>query len=143
MKVFRLCNIDEQELILNQRGFLNTGCECEIYPNINTHKYIPGKKYLHFFEKEISILYLFPEEGTFVCVYDIPEDILEQAKGTGFYLDFINYTDLHQITEYAIESDKINFKHLKKVYVVKSTLDFDYLPSLKEIYTNLNLVYTA
>lgn len=70
MKVFRLCDEYEIELILNERCFSNVGYEYEIFPNINTHKYISGKKYLHFFEKEISLLHLLPEQGAFF-VYTI------------------------------------------------------------------------
>jgi len=136
MKVFRLCNKNEIELILNQKNFSNAGCECEICPSKNTHKYIPKKKYLHFFEQEISLLYLFLKKSTFVCVYDIPENILNQTKGIGYYLNFINFTNLDEVTEYAIESEQVEFKYLKQVYAVKFDLDFDYIPSREEFFKN-------
>ena len=141
MKVFRLCDKNEIELILTQKSFSNIGHECEICSTKNTHTYIPGKKYLHFFEKEISLLYLFLKESTFVCIYDIPKDILNQTKGVGYYLNFINFTHLDEVTEYAIESEQVEFNYLKQVYAVKFDLDFDYIPSIEDIFNNLDIIY--
>ena len=98
---------------------------------------------MHFFENEISLLYLYPSKGKRICIYDIPEDILNSAIGTGFYLDFIELECLEQVTEYAVESRKMKFEYLERIYVVQKDLDFDYVPNLDQLYASLSLSYDA
>lgn len=141
MKVFRLCNKDEVENILNNRNFDKVGHECQKDSSKNTYQYLPNKNYMHFFGDAISLLYLYPSKGKMVCVYDIPDEILNNSKGKGLYLDFINFEDLKEVTEYAIESDKMQFEYLDKAYKIKEDLDFDYVPQENEIYAGLNCVY--
>ena len=58
MKVYRLCNESEIESILTNKDFKNAGHNCNNNPHKNTHQYIQGKKYLHFFKKKNSLLYI-------------------------------------------------------------------------------------
>lgn len=141
MIVFRLCKQDEISRILRQKHFFNVGSEFMLAPQNNTHKYTLNKNYMHFFEDEISLLYLSPNQYEYICVYDIPRSILNRSKGNGFYRDFINLKTSHSVIEYAVLSEKMKFRFLKKVYVVKESLDFDYYPSKEEIYNNLDVVY--
>ena len=67
--------------------------------------------------------------------------IENQTKGIGYYLNFINFTNLDEVTEYAIESEQVEFKYLKQVYAVKFDLDFDYIPSREEFFKNLDITY--
>ena len=60
MRVYRLCNKHEAESILKNRKFKNIGHKCQNDSTKNTHQYIQDINYMHFFEKETSLLYLYP-----------------------------------------------------------------------------------
>lgn len=141
MKVFRLCDKEEVECILQNRNITIAGHKCQIDLGKNTHQYIADKNYMHFFAREISLLYLYPSKGKRVCVYNIPEDILKPSVGNGYYLDFINFESKQEVVEYAVESEKIQFCYLEEIYEIKETLDFDYIPETEELYANLSLMY--
>lgn len=141
MRVYRLCNKDEAESILRDRKFEGIGHKCQNDSAKNTHQYMPNVNYMHFFEKEMSLLYLYPSKGKIICVYDVPDEILCSSRGKGFYLDFINFEDRQEVSEYAIESDKVKFEHLETIYIVDQDLDFDYVPKTDELYDGLSIVY--
>lgn len=141
MRVYRLCNKHEAESIFENRKFKNIGHKCQNDSTKNTHQYIQDINYMHFFEKETSLLYLYPSKGKMICVYDIPDEILSSSKGRGLYLDFINLEDMQEVNEYAIESDKVKFEHLETIYRVNQDLDFDYVPKTDELYDCLSVVY--
>lgn len=141
MLVYRLCNKDEEKAILGNRNFEGIGHKCQNDSTKNTHRYIQDINYMHFFEKETSLLYLYPSKGKMICVYDIPDEILSASKGRGLYLDFINFEDMQEVNEYAIESDKVKFEYLKKIYIIEQDFDFDYVPKTDELYDGLNVVY--
>lgn len=142
MKVYRLCNEDEVENILKNRNFETVGHKCKTDSTINTHQYMQDVNYMHFFQKEISLLYFHPAKGKMICVYNIPDEVLRASIGTGFYYDFINFKNRHEVDEYAIESDKVKFQYLEKIYTIHEDLDFgDYVPKIGEIYDCLNIAY--
>ena len=93
---------------------------------------------MHFFDDETSILYLSPRKRENICVYDIPKDILEEAKGCGNYADFINLETIQKIPEYAIPSNKMKSEYLKQIYLITEDMDFDYYPEKDEIYSSLS-----
>ena len=141
MTIYRLCNKDEAEFILKNGNFKDIGHSCEKDFAKNTHQYIQDKKYMHFFEDELSLLHLYPSKGKMICVYQVPDDILEAAKGKGLYLDFINFENMQKVDEYAIESDKMKFEYLEKIYTIDEDLDFDYIPHKDELYDALSCIY--
>lgn len=141
MRVYRLCNKDEVESILKNRNFENVGHRCKNDITKNTHQYRQDINYMHFFEKVTSLLYLYPAKGKMICVYDIPDEILISSIGRGLYLDFIDFEDMQEANEYAIESDKVKFGYLKKIYIINQDLDFDYVPETDELYDGLSAVY--
>lgn len=141
MKVVRLCNKCEVEEILQRRSFEHVGHKCEIDSKKNTHQYLSDKKYMHFFKNEIGILHLSPTKGKYICVYDIPEDILKASEGRGFYYDFINFKTIQEIEEYAISNEEIKFGYLDKVFIIDQDIDFDYYPKREEISNNISCIY--
>ncbi len=141
MQVFRLCKYEEFKSILEKRNFKYIGQEFQINSQKNTHQYLQNVKYMHFFKDEISLLYLEGHKGDYVFVYDIPDEILNVSSGYGFYFDFINFSSINKITEYAIDAKKIGFEHIKRVYSIIQDLDFDYFPEVSEIYNNLFCIY--
>lgn len=141
MRVYRLCNKYEAESIFKNRNFDKVGHEFQNDSTKNTHQYVQDKNYMHFFEQEISLLYLYPSKKKMICAYDIPDDILNVSIGRGFYLDFINFENMQEVTEYAIESDKMKFEYLQKVYTIKRDLNFDYIPKEDELCDCLNSIY--
>ena len=112
MQVFRLCKDKECELILKNRNFEDVGQEFHINSQKNTHQYLPNVKYMHFFENEISLLYLAGYKENYIFVYDIPDEILKSSKGQGFYLDFINFSSTSEATEYAIDTKQMKFAYM-------------------------------
>lgn len=143
MKVYRLCRKEEVKKVLKDRNFNNIVHRNSSDSKQNTHKYTKGKEYMHFFEEEISLLYLNLTKGKIICIYDIPEYILEESKGKGFYLDFINFQNIQEVTEYAIESDKMRFEYLKQMYIINEDLDFDYMPKINELYDRMTKIYDS
>ena len=138
MEVFRLCDSKEVENIMMYRNPSKLGKECKNNPKQNTHKYIDGKRYMHFFATEMDLLYLSPTKGKSICVYDIPDELLENAKGVGKYADFINLSVIRTIPEYAVPSDKLKMEYLKKIYLITSDMDYDYFPEIDELYDSLS-----
>ena len=133
MIVYRLCDSIEIEKIMAFQNFKIVGKQYKDDPKKSTHKYVEGKNYMHFFENEIDLLYLSPEMGKNICVYDIPNDILENSKGYGNYADFINISKIQRIPEYAIPSEAINMNYIKKIYLITRDMDFDYFPNQDEL----------
>ena len=134
MKVFRLCDNYEIETLANFKNPKLLGKTCKIDHKKNTHLYKESVKYMHFFPDEFALLYLSPDKGKHVCVYDIPDEILEKHKGTGNYADFINFEKIHKVTEYAIPSDQIKLDYLKQIYLITEDIDFDFMPQKEYIY---------
>lgn len=124
MIVYRVCKEDEINLIFANKDFLDVGSNFSC-SEISTHKYNENKKYLHFFQKKDSILYLGVLKGRYICTYDIPEDILECHRGIGYYYNYFNYRNLNAVEEYAIETDLIKMSFLKSVGYIKEDIDFD------------------
>lgn len=143
MKVYRLCRKEEAEKVLKDRKFNNIIHRSLSTSKQNTHEYIENQEYMHFFEQEISLLYLNMAKGKVICVYDIPEDMLEKSKGKGFYLDFINFENIQEVTEYAIESDKVRFEYLEQMYIINEDMDFDYMPGTDELYDRMTMIYDS
>lgn len=143
MKVYRLCRKDEAEKVLKDRKFNNIIHRSLSDSKQNTHKYIDNQEYMHFFEQEISLLYLNVAKGKVICVYDIPQDILQESKGKGFYLDFINFENIQKVTEYAIQSDKVRFEYLEQMYIINEDIDFDYMTETDELYDRMTMIYDS
>jgi len=143
MKVYRLCRKEEVEKVLKDRKFNNITHRSLSDSKQNTHRYTDNQEYMHFFEQEISLLYLNSTKGKVVCIYDIPEDILEESKGKGFYLDFINLENIQEVTEYAIESDKVRFEYLEQMYIINEDMDFDYIPGTDELHDRMTMIYDS
>ena len=143
MKVFRLCDKEEYDSILENKNFNSVGSKFKIDPKKNTHQYLPDAEYIHFFKKPLSLLYLSLQKGKYVCVYNIPESILQQYEGTGLYLDFIFFRNLHEITEYAVPNSIVKFDYLEKAFLINEDIDFDeyYPESAEEVMDSLTCVY--
>lgn len=76
----------------------------------NTHDYIPGVRYMHFFKDFSSLYYgLIYGKGFNVCIYDIDDELLSKYKGMGKYYYFDTKCSL---LEYAIPSNMIKFDNL-------------------------------
>lgn len=125
MNVYRLCNESEINEILNTKSFINTGKICNNNVKLNNHKYKSNQRYLHFFRNKDSLFYLNLKQGTYICIYDIPIELLEKYNGIGYYLDILFMEKLEGITEYAIPSDEIVFNYLQKVDKVINYIDFE------------------
>lgn len=124
MLVYRLCKKEEINKIFSGFNFSEIGNICEV-SNKNNHKYIPNKKYIHFYDKKDSILYLNPLKDEYICTYSIPDDLLNKYKGTGKYLDFIKWENLSEIDEYAIPSELIEFEYLEKVDIIINDIEYE------------------
>ena len=87
--------------------------------------YVENKKYLHFFEKKDSVLYLDTIKGKYICTYDIPYKLFDEYSGMGYYLDRIKFKTLEQVHEYAIPCNYILFDYLLRVEEIIEDMDFD------------------
>lgn len=125
MKVYRLCTREEIMAIAQNKNFRKVGKHFEINENIKSHNYHPKRKYLHFFKNKSSLMYLSTIAGRFICVYDLPEQLLNKRKGVGKYRDFVNFTSLHTLEEYAVETSLLEYKHLVATYEIVKTIDYE------------------
>lgn len=124
MIVYRVCKKIEIDKIFEDNNFQNVGSNyCGT--TINDHKYDKDSKFLHFFPNKDSILFLKTLKDRYFCVYDIPDEILNENMGTGYYLDFINYRDMKEVVEYAISTDIITIDNLKQIYYIKNEIDYE------------------
>ena len=140
MLVYRVCKEDEIKKILDEKSFKNVGSKYKIIRKISTHKYDQDKKYLHFFHDYDSLFYLATSEKHYICTYDIPELILKQFEGLGYYYDRIYLEKLESVDEFAIPIEKIDFSYLKKVDKIRKNINFEdyvlgnYIDNLQTIY---------
>ena len=67
--------------------------------------------------------------GRCICVYDIPEEILNESYGIGKYWECFNFSYLEDAEEYAI-----NTKHLKFDYLVKVDRIYKYIDAEDYLY---------
>lgn len=135
MIVYRLCKEEEIREIISTKSFKKIGKKCQNNPNVNTHKYIEGHNYLHFFKDYSCIYYLNISKGNYICTYDIPDEILRKNIGIGYYLDRFFMRNLDSVEEYAIESTLINYSFLKQVAKINGYIDFeDYLEGSHDKY---------
>ena len=93
---------------------------------INTHKYLDGENYMHFFHfYEDEIYYIsskpsiFFNNGAFIGFYDIPNDIIEKNQGFGIYPEAI--TPYLPVLEYAIP-----YQELKNEFIVGKAIPYKY-----------------
>ncbi len=124
MKVYRLCRENEVNQILNNQFFDNIG---SFYSNFgcNIHNYDKDKRYLHFFKSKASLLYLNTLKNRYICVYDIPNRLLQKYLGKGKYRDLINFAELVEVEEYAIPSKLLKFKYLQSIDKIIEYIDVD------------------
>lgn len=146
MIVYRICKKEEIDKIFHDRSFQNVGKVCERNERTNTHLYVKNKKYMHFFKDKESIFYLETTKDMFICTYDIPNYLLEKHSGVGFYYDMFNFKNLEEVSEYAIESELINYDYLLKVeeileYIdIEEYMDGDVSSRIKTIYLNRRFI---
>lgn len=126
MIVYRVCHIDElDELIKGNFEELGKEYSREIMKDTNTHMYHDGIKYLHFFERIESIMYLRRVNGFYLCYYDIPEDLLDKGKGEGFYVKLDTMDRLVNVGEFAIPTSDLSMNNLIKIDRINSRIDLD------------------
>ena len=133
MKVFRLCREDEVKQILNSKSFENVGNYCRNSER-NSHKYNEDVRYLHFFKNKFDLLYLNTLANRFICVYDIPKELLSSYYGHGKYRDYIRFVTLNKVEEFAIPADSIRFDYLNSIIKIIKDIDFE------DMYENPNLL---
>ncbi len=140
MIVYRICKEEEIEHILNDKNFKNIGKTFKPNQAINTHLYKTNKNYIHFFKNIDSIFYLNTYANIYICTYCIPDNLLEEHYGIGYYLDRTNFNTLEKVPEYAIENEFIHFNQLLKIERIKEYIDiedyiyYDISPKIETIY---------
>lgn len=139
MIVYRVCKKNEIDKIFEDNNFQNVGSNY-YGTTINNHDYDVEKKYLHFFQNIDSILFLKTLKDRYLCVYDIPDNILNENVGIGHYWDFINYSDLKEALEYAISTDILTMDNLKQIYYIKNEIDYEELLE-NDIDSFIDIVY--
>lgn len=140
MIVYRVCKNEELQIIFKDNGFTNVGYNFND-SNLNTHQYSKNNKYLHFFLNKDSIFYLRTLKDRYICIYDIPEEILNKYEGMGYYWDYINYKTLNEVVEYAIEISNIRMEYLKQVSYIKQDLDYEALLEDCDLSEYVDVIY--
>ena len=126
MLVYRVCHKDEYEVIFKEHSLINIGnTYSHLNPAVNTHQYKPDVRYIHFFEKLMDITYWYSYEGNYVCTYDIPDDLLKNYRGIGYYNEQIKFRTQNKVPEFAVPSNLVDFNYLVKVEYIKETILFE------------------
>lgn len=123
MLVYRICSLKEIESLQKYKDLTLIG-HTKTFSLANNHQYIPNIKYLHFFLNKDSILYL-NKNNQYLCTYDIPTKILEKYKGIGYYLDYITFSHLQKVQEYAIPIKELDYSYLIKIEKILKMLDIE------------------
>lgn len=76
-----------------------------------------------FSKKKSALAYLYLREGRFICTYDIPDNILSETYGIGYYLDYINFERLDECEEYAIPTELLHFANLVEASIITQEID--------------------
>lgn len=140
MYAFRLASDSEVSSILKNESFEEIGSISE-NDNKNNHVYDLNKKYMHFFDNFNSLLYLNLNTDNYICIYNIPDEVIKKYKGYGYYYDLINFKELERIPEYAVPSSELRFEYLKIVYKINRYLDYEdiindnYKDDLEKVYS--------
>ena len=124
MKVYRYLSEDELEHIL-AGDIENIGNKFTNHKKdeINTHKYVEGVKYLHFFKKKedterMQLLYRRHIRPFYFCEFEIPKRTLFLHAGIGYYSPTGYDLDYIAAREFALPTSKF-----KKEYLVKYEKD--------------------
>ena len=125
MLVYRVCQEKEINEIMESKSFDTVGRHYTVNDRVNTHCYRDDKKYLHFFKDRDSIFYCNTSSGNYVCTYDIPDEILLESKGKGYFLDRFAFKHVQEAEEYAIVTDNLSFDYLAKVELIKESMDIE------------------
>ncbi len=125
MIVYRLCRSGEMESILKNKNFDGVGKLFEMDAKKNNHKYLLGKKYLHFFKSKESLLYLNLSANRYICTYNIPNQLLIQNAGIGKYLDYKYFEKLQEIEEFAIDTRLLKFEYLIEADKITDFIDYE------------------
>ena len=130
MEVHRLCDKEEMDEIFKNKDFKNAGSKGKKYKknegeiNLNAHHYDEEEMYMHFFPKFNNLFYLNLEKGMYLCLYDIPDVILNKYIGKGEYGDPFDYRITRMVTEYCIKSNEVKFEYLKNVDRLNNDIDY-------------------
>ena len=124
MIVFRLCKEDEVQQILEKQSFEKVGSLCKSSDK-NSHSYNESVKYMHFFANKSDLLYLNTLKGRFICEYNVPEQILSKHFGIGKYVDYVNFSEMNKVEEFAIPSRDIRFDYLQSVNKIVKDIDYE------------------
>ena len=125
MLVYRICKEDEAYNILSTKSLDSIGKYCTINSKLNTHKYESDKRYIHFFKNYDSVFYLNVRSGYYICTYDIPEYLLSENIGAGFYMDRFLFMNKESVTEYAIEDTSMDYDYLRRIDKIIDFIDVE------------------
>lgn len=127
--VYRVCNSVEVDKILSNGDFAKIGNIYNFFnfPKVNNHRYEEKQPYLHFFKELDSISYLKELKGNYLCIYNIPMEILNRYKGIGYYRDLMDDYDFYELEEYAIKSKELLFEYLENILYINREIDFYFL----------------
>lgn len=118
--VYRVCSKNEVALILNSTSFDNIGTK-EIFGKFDGRQSFRNELHIHFFPSIDNILYMIDGDHKYLCIYDLPLDILEKYKGYGDYCYNGHYK--YNVLEYAVPSREMSFSYLKSIYVLLRDID--------------------
>ena len=126
MIVYRVCKKDEFECLVNGIAFDGLGTYFDFDTSkLNSHEYVEHRNYLHFFKDIASVTFLGELKDNYLCYYDIPEDILEQYRGIGYYNEPGLIYRKFDLIEYAIPSELIKYEYLIGIDKIKIEIEMD------------------
>lgn len=143
MLVYRICRLEEFEQIIGDDNFSNIGRTFTLDDTVslNSHEYEEVGNYLHFFKELSSIIFLADLKDHYLCYYELPEDLLEQYKGTGYYSDPIYWMNTNKLEEYAIPSRLLKREFIIGIDRIKYGIDIDDYIDDPSFHNYIEMVY--
>ncbi len=130
MIVYRLCTYGEVQEILQNQNMLSVGkagkdlISIQQTQNVSSHNYNFQKNYLHFYPEKSYVFYLNVDSNC-ICTYNIPDELLADRLGEGYYLDLANHRRKVRIPEYSVDVSLLSFDYLEKVEYAREYIDID------------------
>ena len=142
MLVYRVCKEDEFESIVNGIAFDGLGSYYDFDTSkLNNHNYIDNEYYFHFFKEISSVVFLGELKNNYLCYYEIPEDVLEQYKGVGFYNEPGLIYRKFDLVEYAVPSKLIKLEYIVGIDKIKTEIELDDYYEDPSLHDYVEMVY--
>ena len=137
MKLYRIGNSEEKDIIMDNKSFLDVGKYFHDH-KMNTFHY-GDSRYMHFFSSKEHLIVFGISPERYIFTYEIPDEVVSKFQGIGYYYHPYDFNYLNSVEEYAIPSELVCFDYLESIEYISK--EFCYANCLEELTSFLTEVY--